>query len=477
MPGPISFDVRSLSARLILGMITVVVVALLATAIMLLLLVQNDLDHTVLLTETLVWEVLGVAVLVAIIPAVLIGYVIAHRIAAPLHDLSSASESMGRGDLSTPVHSLDSVTEIAALAGTLERMRRRLRDAHGDLAQAKEWSENLIASLAEGVFTLDKAGRITSFSPGAERILGWRATDIIGRSFESIFSTSVQNATPGTVIRAAVKTRQGQPVVLLISGGAVARHPDGALDQVFVLRDVTQEEEAMRMREFFLANVSHELKTPLSSLRASVEMLGSELSNLSREEQQELINSFWLGTIRLEELVDNLLSSASIRSGHFQVNARPMELAAVLREIAITTKPLLSLQGQQLQLDLPPAVPLVWADPRRLNQVLVNLISNASKYGPPHAPITVCVQPQSERVMVSIIDRGEPIAPENHATMFQPFQTGGEVASGGVGLGLSIVQTIVERQGGEAGIKRAPDGGNAFWFTLRIATETETERS
>ena len=434
----------------------------------------------ILATETLVLQVLfGSVVAVTLLVAVL-GYVLARRVTAPLRKLNAASEGIGRGDLNTPVNSPNGVVEIMMLARTLERMRFRLRTAYDDLERSKTWSENLIASLAEGVMTVDASGRITSFSPGAERMLGWRATDVIGRSIRSVFHAEIEGSgdelppahtPPGSVVRQAVSTREGHQVILLITSGAVTRRDDGSAEQALVLHDVTEEEEALRLREFFLANVSHELKTPLSSLRASVELLAAELTSLTHEEQVELVNSLWLGTIRLEELVDNLLSSASIRSGQFEVHMRPTDLESVVEEAMLTTRPLLILRGQHLKLDIPSSLPLAWADRRRLSQVLINLISNASKYGPPKQAITVRVQPRQQQLIVQVADKGHGISPDVQPLLFQPFKRSDDSARGGVGLGLSIVKTIIERHGGEVGVKSGPDRGSTFWFSLRIADQ------
>ncbi len=434
----------------------------------------------VLATEWRVVQVLLVSGLAFAGLAILLGYVLARRVTAPLTELSAASEAIGRGDWTTPIPVVDSVAEISVMARTLERMRSRLRNAYEELASEKNWAEHLIGSLVEGVLTVDQAGRITSFSPGAERILGWRATDVVGRSFGVVFQITASaeglSAPPthlpaGTVLRQAVTARDGRQLVLLITSGATTEREDGTVEQALVFRDVTEEEEAERLREFFLANVSHELKTPLSSLRASVELLATELPSLTRAEQSELVNSLWLGTIRLEELVGNLLSSASIRSGQFEVRLRPVELDALIEEALVTTRPLLQLRKQHLQIELPNALPRVWADPRRLNQVFANLISNASKYGPPGAAIKVRAQRRKQQVLVQVIDSGPGISPELLPLLFQPFSRSGDPSRGGVGLGLSIVRTIVERQGGETGASSAPGKGSTFWFTLNIVDE------
>ncbi len=404
----------------------------------------------------------------------LLGYALAHRIAQPLLRLSQGGEALGRGDLSTPLPPADGVSEIAGLGQTLEQMRRRLKAAHDELSQSKAWAEDLIAALSEGVMTIDADGRITSFSSGAESLLGWRRHEVIGRRYGTVLrpagaGAAVPRPAPGAAERLRVLTRDGRAIVVTLTGGALVARDGPAQEQAFVFRDVTEEEQAQRLREFFLANVSHEFKTPLAALRAATELLTLEGERLSAAEAHELLDSITLGVARLEELVDNLLSSALIQAGHFEVRPRPVALDALAEEALLTTRPLLSLRGQTLALDVPPDLPPVLADPRRMMQVLVNLVSNASKYGPRDRPIHLSVAVDGHRAVVRVADAGPGIPEEGRALLFRPFTrpADGEKAAG-VGLGLSIVKTIVERHGGEVGVDSGP-GGAVFWFTLPLA--------
>ncbi|MFN8473535.1 MAG: ATP-binding protein [Anaerolineae bacterium] len=403
-----------------------------------------------------------------------LGYVLAQRIAQPLLRLSQGGEALGRGDLSTPLPPADGVSEIAGLRQTLEQMRRRLKTAHDELSQSKAWAENLVAALSEGVLTIDADGRVTSFSSGAEHLLGWRRHEVIGRRYGMVLrpagaGTAVPRPAPGAVERLRVCTRDGRTIVIALTGGALVARGGPAQEQAFVFRDVTEEDQAQRLREFFLANVSHEFKTPLAALRAATELLTLEGEQLSEAEAHELLDSITLGVVRLEELVENLLSSALIQAGHFEVRPRPVDLHAILEEALLTTRPLLSLRGQTLALNVPPDLPLVQADPRRLMQVLVNLISNASKYGPREHPIRVSVAAHGGMAVTRVADEGPGIPEEQVALLFRPFKRPVEgEKTAGVGLGLSIVKTIVERHGGEVGVESRP-GATVFWFTLPLA--------
>jgi signal transduction histidine kinase len=135
-------------------------------------------------------------------------------------------------------------------------------------------------------------------------------------------------------------------------------------------------------------------------------------------------------------------------------------------------QPLLKKYGQRLTVELPLEIPVVQTDPRRTVQVLINLMSNASKYGPPDEEITVRVTTDQDWACVSVIDRGPGIAPKHRDNLFRRFvfpDAGDAVSQAGAGLGLSVVKAIVEAQGGQVGIDDYDESGSIFWFTLPIA--------
>ncbi|MGH2543240.1 MAG: sensor histidine kinase, partial [Ardenticatenaceae bacterium] len=165
-----------------------------------------------------------------------------------------------------------------------------------------------------------------------------------------------------------------------------------------------------------------------------------------------------------------LLSSASLRTGHFALHTRPTDLEVVIEEALLATQPLLALKGQYLRVKSPSPLRSVQTDARRLHQVLINLISNASKYGPQSAPIIVWVTEESEHVCVRVVDHGPGIPPEMQEQLFQPFVRHEKDEQSGIGLGLSIVKAIVERHGGTVGVESGRSGeGTIFWFTLPYA--------
>lgn len=230
------------------------------------------------------------------------------------------------------------------------------------------------------------------------------------------------------------------------------------------------------LTDHFLANVSHEFRTPLTAVAASVELLLDQAADLSPAELQELLTTLHLGVLNLHKLVDNLLESASIEAGRFRVHPRPASLGEIIAEATATMQPLLDRHGQRLVVELPAAIPVVMADSRRTVQVLVNLLSNASNaqrglFDTTHGQITISAAVEGGAVRVMVADRGPGIPPEQRAELlrgrrFDPVSTGQESAPAGFGLGLSVVKAIVEGHGGILGMDDQPGGGAVVWFTL-----------
>jgi len=238
-----------------------------------------------------------------------------------------------------------------------------------------------------------------------------------------------------------------------------------------VFRDVSEAEAVHRLLGHFLANVAHEFRTPLSALAASVELLLDQAPDLSTAELAELLNSVHLGVLGLQTLIDNLLESASIEAGRFRVYPRPAHVSEIIGEAIRVMQPLLDRHGQRLVVELPATMPVVRADSRRTVHVLVNLLSNASRYGPDDVEIEVGATVQGDWVRVTVADTGPGVPPEARDDLFRRFvypDLGNDRAQVGAGLGLSVVKAIVEAHGGEVGVDDRQGGGSAFWFTLPL---------
>ncbi len=422
-----------------------------------------------------------IAILVGSIVAVaatgsVAGVMLAHRVARPLGRLTETAAEMSEGDLESPVTVETSIREIALVTQALEGARVDLKRTLTHLQEEKAWTEHLLEAIVEGIVTLDSLDQITFFSHGAERITGWSRDKVLNRPCDDVFRSveadepfSQLVPAPGRKHKIVVEVAGGRQATLAVTGARLTPPEGGDAEVALVFRDVTEEEAVHRLLGHFLANIGHEFRTPLSALAASTEMLLDRTSELSVSELQELLTSLHLGVLGLQTLVDNLLESASIEAGRFRVYPCLSDLGEIIAEAMRTMQPLLDKRAQRLVVELPAAIPTVEADPRRTVQVLVNLLSNASKYGPDHAEIVLGVSTSDHWTRVTVADRGPGIPREYRDVLFRRFvppSPSADKAQYGTGLGLSVVKAIVEAHGGCVGVDDRPGDGSIFWLTL-----------
>lgn len=332
-----------------------------------------------------------------------------------------------------------------------------------------------------GIVTFDSRGRVTSFSRGAEKITGWPRELALLQPLDAVFrlpdkTTSFQSLLPraGLQKQIHVQHHNGEALALMVT---CIQLEVEKCDTILVLRDLTEEQAAKNLQSYFLGNISHEFRTPLSALNASVELLLEDLEDLSHVEIAQLLNSIHFSVTGLQTLIDNLLESTSIEAGQFRIRRRRTNLHQLADDALHVMRPLLKRRQQTLARFISRQLPVVKVDPTRLTQVLVNLISNASKYSPIGETIELTLRIENQNTLyVMVADRGPGIPARAREDIFQRYVRLGDKdeAQYGVGLGLSVVKTIVEQHGGQIAVEDHPGGGSIFWFTLPLE-ESEGE--
>ncbi len=271
------------------------------------------------------------------------------------------------------------------------------------------------------------------------------------------------------------------PIRLLLDDTAVrvnwaVRPVDGRFGSSFRLHRFfrQQEEEEDVAQVQFLANVSHELRTPLSALVATTELMLQDYHTIPSIELGQMIGLLHRNTRRLESLVSNLIDAAGLQNGKLQLRKSATTVESLVRDAADFVQPLLKSKNQRLEHKVLGTPPVLVIDAKRIVGVLVNLFSNASRYGLPNEPIQLLVSVEGTLVRFTVRQKGSGIPKHEQALLFQRFYRGstGETQSGGSGLGLAIVKDIVELHGGTVGVMSKPGKTTAFWFTLPLIGAT-----
>jgi K+-sensing histidine kinase KdpD len=218
-----------------------------------------------------------------------------------------------------------------------------------------------------------------------------------------------------------------------------------------------------------LATVAHELRGPLTALATSSELLAEDFLRLDPEQVKDMLAAMHRRTLWLQGLVENLLCAATIREGRLQLYRQSLSMSDVIEDVHAVVDPLLARRAQRLRVRLPQRLPELLADSRRLGQVLINLILNASKFGTANTAIDLTVSVRGGVIRVAVADRGPGVAAEQAQRLFEPYYRVPATAGGGkdgVGLGLSIVKSIIEAHAGRVGVESRRGGGARFWFEL-----------
>jgi signal transduction histidine kinase len=246
---------------------------------------------------------------------------------------------------------------------------------------------------------------------------------------------------------------------------------------IHTVRDVTASAELLRLKEEFLLDVAHELRTPIAAMTASLDLVHQDAISMPRQELRAMVGTLRRSALRLEHLVENLLDAGSIEAGTFEVRAVPTSIKAILEDSLVFVRSILESKGQRLVTQFGRGTDRVVCDPRRTGQIFANLLGNAGKYGTERSDIALRTESSAGFVKVTIHNDGPAIPPDELARLFQRFFRSRNVRGemGGLGLGLTICRAIVQAQGGEIGVDSAPERGTSVHFTLPKARELAQE--
>ena len=236
---------------------------------------------------------------------------------------------------------------------------------------------------------------------------------------------------------------------------------------IFVVRDITKIRHLERVRRDFIANISHELRTPITTILMNVEALMDESTD------DRFVNAIHRNADRLSLLVNGLLDLSRIESGDVELTLQQLELLPLVERVCGTLDSLVKKKQQQLEVDIPEGC-LAVVDVQAMEQILTNLVSNAIKYAPITSVIVIRTLLQEEHLLIEVEDNGQGISLKHQKRLFERFyrvDKGRSRDEGGTGLGLAIVRHLVEAMGGEVGVRSVKPHGSIFWVRLNASKE------
>ena len=399
------------------------------------------------------------AALVALLVGAVLALLAARSIARPLTEIAGAARAIAAG--AAPRFPRSGISEVDALVQSLRQMHQQLGDRFTELRREQAESAALVESMVEGVIAADGRGHIVTANPAARRLLGYAGAGALP-DLPALFRVKAAREVVDVVLQgSAVQDRQLEMDgrVLLVNARPL---PTGGA--VLVLHDLTEVRRLEAVRRDFVANVSHELKTPLTSISGYAETLLGDAADAETTHR-------FLGTIlnnarRMQRLVDDLLDLSRIEAGRWQPNRTDVDVGAVAREAWAALPVRAETHHIELALDFPPDADAVCADLDALRQILTNLLDNSLRYTPPGGRITCLARRTAGGVAVSVRDNGVGITSDHLPRIFERFYRADSARSrdeGGTGLGLAIVKHLVEAHGGR--VSAASERGSGTTVT------------
>lgn len=362
--------------------------------------------------------------------------------------------------------------ELTALALTLNETAARLDRTIQALSEERSRSAAILSSMAEGVAVIGQGERILFCNQSFCRYLGTEADACQGRSLVEVMRQSdllelIRRALAAEELVTQEVTMGALPPRTFAATVASLRANEAA-GVVLVLHDVTELRRLERVRRDFVANVSHELKTPLTTIRGFAETL---LDGALADEQNA---KRFLGIIRdhaarLARLTDDLLKLSQIEAGRLELDVQAVEVRGLIDACLETTRLQVSQKQLLLQVECPPDLPPLRGDANALHNVLQNLLDNAVQYTPPGGRITVRAASHDREVLIAVNDTGIGIPSSEQDRIFERFYRVDAARSrevGGTGLGLSIAKHLVEAHGGRITVESEVGRGSTFTLFL-----------
>ncbi|MGE5484043.1 MAG: ATP-binding protein [Ignavibacteriales bacterium] len=384
----------------------------------------------------------------------LLGFIVSQTITRPIEEITAKARQMAAGNFETAIE-VKSSDEIGQLATMFNHLTQRLRMTLAEISGEKGRLETILTHMADGVVAIDGNGLVIAMNPAAGRMLGVEPSAAIGKPLVGPLSGRVERVKVGdrTIVARRASIRgdgKEQPGV------------------VIVIQDVTESERLDTLRREFVANVSHELKTPLTSVKSYVETLADGAVDDPALARQFLA-VVGKETDRMNRLVKDLLDLADLDGRGISWNKGPVLLGDPVMEAVTLMRPQADKKGIGLDVNVESGLPLVMADSDRMQQVAVNILANAIEFTRPGGRVTVDVRRTGGGVTAVFRDNGIGIPPEDLPRIFERFYRVDKARSrelGGTGLGLSIAREIVLAHGGDIQIRSQMGRGTEVELTV-----------
>ena len=425
--------------------------------------IDESLGH---IGRTVTWGAV-IAVIVAIVVALQISKVTTE----PVKKLTQASRKMAEGELEheIPVSSRD---EVGELARAFNLMAARLKEMVALITTERDRMAAILCHMGDAIFVVDGDSKVTTMNQAAERMLQLSQDKALGQTFIEV----ARDYELDGMLQRCLESRQQQKGLVETrpgrqSLGVIATPLEGETGCLLLLQDLTELRRLETVRRDFVANISHELRTPIASLKALAETL-QEGAIEDSSVAKDFLDKINAEVDRLAQMVQELSELSRIESGEVTLQKKPLDVAEAIGYAVERLGAQYERAGLTLEVEAPADLPRALADGERVEQVLLNLVHNAIKFTPPGGRIAVSARAEGGDILVSVVDTGVGIPADDLPRVFERFYKADKArAGGGTGMGLAIARHIIEAHGGRVWAESVEGRGAAFHFTLPLAPQ------
>lgn len=423
----------------------------------------------------------------AMLLSLAIAYYVLSNIFKPINQLTNSVRSIREGNLCNDIQ-VNSDDEIGELAHEFNSLTKRLQEYDRmnikKLVDEKNKSVSIVNSISDPIIVTDVDHRIILLNPACELVFDITQDDALGKHFleaienKSIYSimndaakdSSKYDGNPTDIITLNVKDKD---MYYRVTAAPIYGKDNDVIGTVAVLQDITHLKEVENLKSEFVSTVSHEFRTPLTSISLGVGLLLDGTLGEINEGQREIITAIMDEETRLANLVNDLLDLSRIESGKIAINMKLCKIENIIGDTVGALMEQAKNKGINLGYYFDEELPPVKADSDKIRIVLTNLIGNALKFTPQNGKIEVFAYLRGRFVYVSVKDNGIGIPREYHERIFERFvQVKKDINDGvGSGLGLAIAKKIVELHGGDIWVESKEGDGSTFTFTLKTASK------
>jgi len=426
---------------------------------------------------------IAVAALISIFFAFWSNAQVSRNVIRPASTLARTIRLISRGQLNQKID-ITTNDEFAELSSEFNKMTERLRtyeemDIHQLIAE-KNKSETIVTSIDEPLIVTDAEHKVVLMNLTAAQMLGNPATGMEGRPVEEVVAdtrlrrlllASEEQLRETAHSDFLLKLENGKNTIYYRPRQTIIVDETGQNQGIVTLfEDVTRFKDLERLKTEFIATVSHEFRTPLTSINMTIDILNQQLLGPVSAQQAELLTNAKEDCVRLTKLVRELLDLSRLETGHHQMKMVPLNLAKIVQEAIGPLR--LPFRNKEIRLTSEvEGMPAFLGDPQQLSYVFTNLLSNALRHTPAGGEVRISAAAEPEEIRVAVADNGSGIPLEAQASIFEKFvqvRKESESTPGSVGLGLAIARQVVHAHGGRIWVESEPGQGSTFYFTLPL---------